>query len=81
MLMYIVYAYHYVFHIYLNICTEGPSKEQFSQGLHCLPSSQYFLDTFLSKIKIKKDCFGKKEHTNSRKLETQFDWVSSYATL
>ena len=34
-----------------------------------------------SKINVKKDCLWKKEHTKSRKSETRFDWVSSYATL
>ena len=29
----------------------------------------------------KKIAFGEKEHTKSRKSETRFDWVSSYATL
>ena len=33
------------------------------------------------KIKVKKGWFGNKEHTKSRKSETQFDWVSSFATL
>ena len=39
------------------------------------------VDTTLSKTKSKTTAFGNKEHKKSRKSETQFDYVSSNATL